>query len=307
LKTAIIVNPSSSGGRTMTLWGDIRDECRTRLGGLEEHTTACEGDATRIARQLAGTDTELIIVGGGDGTINEVINGLFNEKDKLINPEIKIGILSAGRGCDFIRSVGLPSEFREAMDVLIQPSFKKIDIGCALFKDEFGREQKRYFTNVVTAGLGGQVAKTANSLPKIIPPEIAYFYSVALRFVTSRPQFMNVFVDDVDVFDGACVNVFVANGGYSGAGMCWAPMAKLDDGIFEVIIVEPISKLNIVMSAHKLYDGSFISMAGVHHFSGKNIVIKTGDDIFLEMDGEQPGVAPAAFTLLPQILNIAVP
>jgi diacylglycerol kinase (ATP) len=301
-----LVNPSSSGGRTATLWGEIRDEVRTRLGGLEELTTTCAGDATRLARQIISTDTELIIIGGGDGTINEVVNGLFDENDKLINPEIKIGILSAGRGCDFIKSAGLPSDYREAVDVLIQPTFKKIDIGCALFKDEFGREQKRYFANVVTAGLGGEVAKMANSLPKFLPPELAYFYSVASRFVTSRPQFMNVYVDDQDIFDGPCVNVFIANGGYSGAGMCWAPMAKLDDGKFEVIVVEPISKLNILMSAHKLYDGSFISMSGVHHFQGEKVTIKTNDDVFLEMDGEQPGVAPAAFTLLPQVLNLAV-
>ena len=148
MKTAIIVNPSSSGGRTATLWGEIRDEVRTRLGGLEELTTSAAGDATRLARQVASTDTELIIVGGGDGTINEVINGLFDENDKLINPNIKVGILSAGRGCDFIKSAGLPADYREAVDVLIAPSFKKIDIGCALFKDEFGREQKRYFANV---------------------------------------------------------------------------------------------------------------------------------------------------------------
>jgi len=306
LKSAIIVNPASGGGRTLSMWKSIRDEVKGRLGELEEFMTTTTSDATRFATQVAMSDTELLIVGGGDGTINEVINGLFTEKNEPINPNLKLGILSAGRGCDFIKSVEIPENYREAVDVLVNPIFKKIDVGCAYFKDEFGREQKRFFLNIATAGLAGIVARKVNHTPRFVPPQIAYFGNVALSFLAAKGQLMKIHVDKQLVYDGACLNVFVANGSYSGAGMCWAPMAQVDDGKFEVIICEPMPKYQIVLSGHRMYDGTFINLPGIHHYQGKEITIETVDDVYLEMDGEQPGVAPVVYTILPRAIELAV-
>lgn len=307
MKAAIIVNPFSGGGRTARVWGEIRDEVRSRLGSIVEYTTSGPNDATRFATQIAGQDDyDLIIAGGGDGTVNEVVNGLFNEKGEALNPNLKLGILSAGRGCDFIRSVNIPNDYRKAVDILVNPIFQKIDVGSAFFKDEFGREQKRYFMNIACAGMAGVVARRCNKVPRTIPPELTYFGSVAASFLTARGQKMKVTVDKKVVFEGLCINVFVANGGYSGAGMCWAPMAKVDDNQFEIIVVEPLPKYKILLSAHKIYDGSFIGMSGVHHYKGKSVLVETLDDVYLEIDGEQPGVAPLACSLLPQALTLAV-
>jgi diacylglycerol kinase (ATP) len=288
------------------MWRQIRDEVKSRLGELQEFMTTSAGDATRFATQVAMGDTELLIVGGGDGTINEVINGLFTEQNEPINPNLKLGILSAGRGCDFIKSVHIPENYREAVDVLVNPSFKKTDVGCAYFKDEFGREQKRFFLNIATAGLAGLVARKVNRTPRVIPPQFAYFGNVALSFLGSKGQVMKITVDKKEVYDGSCMNIFVANGIYSGAGMCWAPMAKVDDGKFEVVIVEPIPKYQLILSGHRMYDGTFINMAGVHHYQGKEVIIETVDDVYLEMDGEQPGVAPVVYTILPKAIELAV-
>lgn len=307
MKAAIIVNPYSGGGRTARVWGEIRDEVRSRLGSIVEYTTGGPNDATRFATQIASQeDYDLVIAGGGDGTINEVVNGLFNDKDEAINPNLKLGILSAGRGCDFIRSVNIPNDYRKAVDILVNPTFRRVDVGCAFYKDEFGREQKRYFMNIACAGMAGQVAKSCNRMPRSIPPELSYFASVAGTFLTARGQKMKVTVDKSVVFEGLCLNVFVANGGYSGAGMCWAPMAKVDDDQFEVVIVEPLPKYKVLLSAHKMYDGNFIGMPGIHHFKGKIVLVESLDDVLLEMDGEQPGVAPLACSILPQALSLAV-
>lgn len=288
------------------MWREIRDEVRSRLGGLIEFSTAAPQDATRFAGEVAQSDSELLVIAGGDGTINEVINGLFDDNNEPLNPDLKLGILSAGRGCDFIRSLGIPNDYRDAVDLLINPTFKKVDAGCAFFKDEFGREQKRFFMNIACAGLAGLVAKKVNHTPRFIPPEIAYFGGVASAFLAARGQHIKVTVDKSTVFDGALLNVFVANGKYSGAGMCWAPMAEVDDGKFEVLVVEPIPKNRIILSAHRLYDGTFINMRGVHHHQGSSVVIETLDDVYLELDGEQPGVAPMACTVLPKALTFAV-
>src|SRR5258708_7425800 len=125
MKSAIIVNPFSGGRRTASMWRNVRDEVRSRLGGLEEYTTATAGDATRFAHQVAESGADVLIVAGGDGTINEVINGLFTEENVPIHPDLKIGVLSAGRGCDFIRSVEIPNDYRKAMDLLVDPVVRK--------------------------------------------------------------------------------------------------------------------------------------------------------------------------------------
>jgi diacylglycerol kinase (ATP) len=307
VKAAIIINPFSGGGRTARKWGEIRDEVRSRLGGVVEFSTTGPQDATRFATQIATQgEIDMLIIAGGDGSVNEVINGLFDNKNELINKNLKLGILSAGRGCDFIRSLNIPSDFRKAVDVLVDPFFQNVDVGCALFKDEFGREQRRYFINIACAGLAGIVAKKFNSLPRSIPPQLTYFGSVASSFFTAKGKIVKIFVDEEVVFEGLALNVFIANGSYSGAGMCWAPMAKVDDGKFEIIVVEPIPKYQILFSGHKMYDGTFVTMPGVHHFQGKAVIVETLDDVYLEMDGEQPGLAPLACTILPQILSFAV-
>jgi diacylglycerol kinase (ATP) len=288
------------------MWREIRDEVRGRMGGLIEFSTGAPSDATRFATEAAHSDTELLIIAGGDGTVNEVINGLFDEKNEPLNPKLKLGILSAGRGCDFIRSLNVPNDYRDAVDLLINPTFKQIDVGLAFFKDEFGREQKRYFANIACAGLAGLVAKRVNHTPRFLPPELAYFGGVASAFISAKGQNMKVTIDNNQVFEGALLNVFVANGKYSGAGMCWAHMAQIDDGTFEVVLAEPMPKSRIVLSAHRLYDGTFVNMSGVHHYRGQSVLIETLDDVYLEVDGEQPGVAPMACTVVPKALTFAV-
>lgn len=308
MKTAIIVNPFSGGGRTATMWGELRDETRSRLGGaLEEFTTKAPLDATRLASQVAHGDFDLVIAAGGDGTLNEVVNGLFDENNKPLNPNLKLGILSAGRGCDFIRSTNLPSEPRKAVDALINPKFEKIDLGSIFFKDEFGRDQKRLFINIACAGVAGRVAKQVSHTPRFLPPGLVYLSAVATNFLMSKPQKVTVYIDDAQVYSGPIVNVFVANGGYSGAGMCWTPDAKINDGLFEVIIAEPIPKLTALLQQHKIYDGTFLQLPGIHHYKGKKVSIDTKDDVLLEVDGEQPGLAPAVFSILPQALALALP
>ena len=158
-----------------------------------------------------------------------------------------------------------------------------------------------------SAGIAGLVAKKVSHTPKFLPPQLAYFGSAAAAFFSARMgQKMKITVDNKEVFDGPVLNVFVANGSYSGAGMCWAPMAQVDDGIFEVVVAEPVPKRTLFLSGHRLYDGTFINMTGVHHFRGKSILIETLDDVYLELDGEQPGVAPMGCTVLHKVLNLVV-
>jgi len=308
MKTAIVVNPNSGGGRTQARWAQIRTEVNSRLGGVEEFATNAPHDATRFAREVAEKkEYETLIAVGGDGTINEVINGLFDDQGQVINPELKIGIMSAGRGCDFIRSVGIPDSYREALGVFKNYKIQLCDVGLSVFKDEFGRECHRYFINIATAGLAGVVASKVSRSHKWIPPELVYFSAAAASFLSFKGQRMKVTVDGKIVHDGSCLNVFVANGAYSGAGMYWAPFSRVDDGHFDVVVVEALAKSRLFTSAHKIYDGTFIELPGVHTFKGQDVAVDSLDDVLLEMDGEQPGLAPVAFKIIPSALKLIVP
>lgn len=306
MKSAIIVNPSSGNGRTVKRWRDVRDEVRSRLGGLEEFVTSTITDATRFAKQIVAQDYELLIIAGGDGTINEVVNGLFSDENRIINDHLKVGVLSSGSGCDYIKSIGVPSDFRESVDLLINPRTQKVDVGMAFFKDEFGREKKKYFINSASAGLGGMVVHKISHVTKWLPASVAYFGAASTSFLKSKGQTMKVTVDDHVFFDGKCLNVFIQLGGYSGAGMHWAPSAKVNDGLFDVVLIGDLPKYRLLSSAHRLYDGTFINLPGVHSTTGSRVSVDSKDDVYLEVDGEQPGVAPAAYSILPQALNFVV-
>jgi len=307
MKTAIIVNPVAGNGKNKKMWGEIRDEVKSRIGELVEYNTSNIGDATRLAKEIALlNDIDLLIVAGGDGTLNEVVNGLINEKNEAVNPKIKLAVLSAGRGCDFARTLEAPDNYRQVVDMLIQPQTKAVDVGCGFLKDQFGRKQRRLFINMASVGLSGRVVEIVGHTSKFLPPEAAYFTSVAATFLTTKPPKLKVFADEKMVFEGNALNVFVANGKFSGAGMCWAPDAKIDDGLFDVVVVENIPKYKLLSAAQKLYNRKFLSMPGVYSYRAKSILVEGVSEVPIEMDGEQPGVTPFACTMLPQMLNFVV-
>lgn len=265
--------------------------------------TTKPGDATRFAKEAALSGIDSIVVVGGDGTLNEVVNGLINEDGSVIAPNLSIGLLSTGRGCDFGKSLLVPNDIRKGVDALVLPDIQNIDLGRATFKDDFGRQRTRYFLNVSSVGLAANVVKDINVLPPYWPASLKYFVAGARRFLTSPPFGVRLVIDDKEVFSGNALNIFVANGKYCGGGMNFAPDAKPGDGEFDVVVLGNIPKFKIVTSAHKLYDGSILGLKGVQLFRGKRIQVETTEKIDVEMDGEQPGQSPVSYDLLPSALK----
>lgn len=305
-RIALIANPVAGGASLDSSWGEVRDEVLSRLNGAEEYRTTKVGDATRFAKNISEQDFDLLVIAGGDGTLNEVVNGLFDDKGEVINPKLKLALLNTGRGCDFARSLGIVGKHRESLEVVLEPQFKTVDVGKAVFKDEFGRGQSRYFVNGASIGFSAFVAKKVNSTPRLIPSRIAYFGWAASGFLQAGGQKMRITVDGKVVNDRKCLAAFVCNGGYSGSGMHWSTKFKLDDGQFNLVVVEDLPKFRILVSGHRLYDGTFEDLPGISSYKGKKISIESRDDVYLEMDGEQPGLAPVTFEVLPQKLTFAV-
>ena len=286
MKSAVIINPKSASGNTVKMWRDIQASIQRSLGTIEVIMTEYPHHATSIARDIA-TKKELdcLIIMGGDGSIHEVINGLIDEKGNVINPNLKVGILNSGRGCDFIRTLGVPVIAGEAVSKLVDGHTKAVDVGqIKIHRD--GKTETHYFINSFSYGLGGEVAKNIQRNESMFSPTTTYFLASTMGFLKAKPFEVEFSINGEKPYKSDCMNVFVMNGRYSGGGMHWAPPARLDDGLLDLVVVEKISKFKLALVTPKVYDGTFFTVPEVKHNQVKSVRIKSSNDLSLEMDGE---------------------
>ncbi len=161
LKTQVIVNPESNKGKTRKKWNHIREALKSFLKEFKYEFTEKPLQAIEISRVALKEGTELVIGVGGDGTMNEIANG-FYENRKIINPEAALGIVPSGTGCDFTKSLNIPFRLKNALEVITQAPSSLIDIGRVSFRGNSGDEQERFFLNVSDFGIGGDVVKKVN-------------------------------------------------------------------------------------------------------------------------------------------------
>lgn len=225
----------------------------------------------------------------------------------MINPKLNIGLIGVGSGSDFIRSLGIPRNYRESLSVFKNYVIKKCDVGFAKFNDHQKKQQRRYFINIAGIGLAGLIPSKVHLLIPFMPPGLAYFLVVARYFLTFKKKKLTVTMDSNVKYEGNCFNLFIANLKYSGAGMCWAPEAKMDDGLLDVIIIDTLPKWRILAAPWKVYDGSLGELPGYHLFKTQQITIKSEEKVLLELDGEQCGMLPLTCTIIPQAINLIVP
>jgi diacylglycerol kinase (ATP) len=161
LKTQVIVNPESDQGKTRKRWKHIKEGLKSFLKEFKYEFTEKPLQAIEISRVAIKEGTELIVGVGGDGTMNEIANG-FYENQKIINPVVSLGIVPSGSGCDFTKSLNIPRGFKNALEVITQAPSSLIDVGRARFKSPSGEEEERFFVNVADFGIGGEVVKKVN-------------------------------------------------------------------------------------------------------------------------------------------------
>lgn len=304
IKTFVIVNPSSAGGATMKRWPRTSEKLERIIGKFDYGFTNAAGVATMMTMKAVKGGYEKIIAVGGDGTLHEVVQGLF-EDEEMINPDVIVGTLPSGTGIDFARTLKIAGDADEAMVRLRGGKFKKIDLGLVHFSDHNGMDGVRYLINMADVGLGGEVAERANNSPKVLGGFATYLFSSVISFASYKPKNVRIVLDD-EVLEETVTSIFVANGKYFGGGMFIAPPAELDDGWFDVIIVKGLSKWDVLSFAPRLYSGKLLTLPGVKHFRAKNIAVGSEEKILINLDGEQPGTTPVKFTILPGALKFKV-
>lgn len=305
LKTQVIVNPESAKGETRKRWTQIREGLKHFVHEFQYVFTERPLQAIDLARASLREGTELIIGVGGDGTLNEIANG-FYDGEKPVNAEATLGIIPSGSGCDLMRSLQIPSKLPEVMAILQGAPPVPIDIGKVHYRGADGLMTERYFLNVADFGLGGEVVREVNRrrLERKASSYVKCLATTVLRYKNKR---VHLRIDGRDLPRNEYLIGAVANGRVFGKGMKIAPEARLDDGLFDAVLVRGMKLFEFARQSWKLINGSHIGYRKVDLIRGRRVEAVPEDpaeNILLEMDGEQLGSLPATFELIPHGLLV---
>lgn len=302
-KVCFIVNPNSSNGSTGREWPDIRQRAGELLGPFESSLTTGPEHATQLAREAVRSGFDIVICVGGDGTFNEIINGLM-DPDGPPDREVHLGFIPRGTGCDFARSIPVPHDLDKALANILAGSVRCIDLGRLTYLDHEGRSASRYFHNVLSFGLGGEVDDRVNRTTKVFGGFVSFIWATLISILRYDKKLIHLSVDDCFDEDVTAWNVAVANGQYHGGGMWVAPGAAMDDGIFQVTVVGDLHTVDVFWSLPMLYNGKIYEHEKIIKLTGKRIVARASQRVLLDMDGEQPGQLPAVIEMAPSAINI---
>ena len=308
----VIVNPHSASGATRARWSGIASDIRTHFGPFNVAFTKSRGDGANLALRGVESGRRFIIACGGDGTVNEVANGILETGE-----DVELGVLPSGTGGDFRRSINIPHGTREAARALKTGDTKRVDVGRVTFQDHDGAEVSRYFLNVSSVGLAASIiervksSSSASWLPiQSLRGKASFALSTLQEIFGMDCATIRVRIDDSEEKSLNTINFCVANARYFGGGMLIAPEAKLDDGLFDVVNIGDLGTLKILLNAHTLYRGTHVNLPEVRVRHARRIEISSADptcEIHLETDGELPGKLPAVYEIVPTALRLRVP
>jgi len=304
----VIANPAAAHGRLGRQIPRLLRRLAEILPGFQYLETQKQGDGSLLARKALESGARLIVVAGGNGTVNEVADGLLSSgRPAQELPEL--GLIPVGVGIDFARSLALPKSMDEVFARLADNSRTRlVDAGRTQFRDPDGSARDRHFMNVASAGISAAVVGSVNGVRRGFLPGPAVFFAKTIG-ATMRYRFRPaiVHVDGELVSNEPTALIAVANGQFFGGGMAIAPDARLDDGKFDVVVVRGTSKLYLIDNMNRIYSGSHRSLPEVKIVRGRSVRIETPDDapaIPFEIDGETPGLGPLQMEIVPGALRI---
>ena len=298
-----IVNPAAGGHSIYREWPLISKHLTDKGLKFDHVYTEGVGHAIELAKAAANTDYRYIIAVGGDGTINEVVNGILSSNGSR---NTILGIVSAGTTCSFARSIGIPLDTINSCKLLT--SKNTIPIGVGLVEYKCGNEQlHRFFVNEADVGFGATVVEASKLMHNYFGRKINYLPHIlggigALLSYKNKRIAINV--DEKAEEICVCTMLVIANGTYFGGGMRVAPYAKPDDGLLDMILFGDMGKSEMMKVWSMTYNGRHISNKKVRLRQIKNLSIKSNEKVLVEADGELIGEGPASFSVLPSALHI---
>ncbi|HET7572355.1 MAG TPA: diacylglycerol kinase family protein [Gaiellaceae bacterium] len=300
--TVFLVNPASDNGVTGRRWPSLAN--RAAHLGLAGETRFSErpGHLIELAEAAARDGAALVVAVGGDGTLNEVVNGLVRAGG---GPEL--ATIPIGTGMDFVRTHRIPTRFEDAVRVAREGRAVPVDVGRVAYRAWDGSEASRCVANVGSVGMSAAVARRANGMSKVAGGRATFYYALVRVFLEWENTTVTVELDDGVRREGRMHDVIVANGQYHGGAMWLAPDAKPDDGLFDVVLIGDITKRDFVTTSPKIYRGTYLSHPKVEVLRSASVAVDGAERLPIELDGEQVGTTPARFEIVPAALRVRVP
>jgi diacylglycerol kinase (ATP) len=303
MRGLIVANPAAAAGSVGKRWNDHVRRVHACFGLFDVEFTKSRGDATHIVRKALADGVERIVAVGGDGTVNECLNGFAFAEGA---PErAQFAIFPLGTGGDLARSVGMRDA--DAESLAGQLSERVVDVGRITSLDG---KRVRHFLNVASFGASGLVVEKVNTTTKRFGAKASFMLGTLKGLTQYKNQRVRLRIDDDFEEEILANTVAIANGRYFGGGMMVAPAARLDDGQLEVVIIGDIGVGFFVRHSGKIYAGTHGELPEVRMLRGAAVTVTPlgqDSDIPVDCDGEEMGKAPVRFEVLPKRLTIVAP
>ena len=298
---SVIVNPAAGAGKTITKWPQIKHTLNDVGLHFKDSVTEAPGHAVELAKSAAKEGCDMVIAVGGDGTLNEVVNGLY-EAGSL--NDVMLGIVSTGTGADYVRTVGTPTDYEKACRCFVKPKRLVTDIGVV----EYVKNNafiKRAFVNFAGIGFDAEIVKATTQSYKALGSVPAYIMGMLSTLLVYKNRDVAMDFDGVNCNRRIC-SVIMSHGRYGGGGMLVAPNADPADGLLEVTVIDNITKLDLLWSFPRIYKGTHLTHPKVSVRKAREVTLRPSQPMPLQADGEYLGETPARFSVLPGTLSIAI-
>jgi YegS/Rv2252/BmrU family lipid kinase len=301
----VIVNPKAGSGKGLSDWPIISNQMNRNGIDFSCVFTERKYHAVELAVKAINDGYRKLVAIGGDGTINEIVNGLFIQQ-KVKPADVSLAVIPAGTGNDWLRMFGIPETYSKAVQSIVDHHTILQDVGLITFYETRIKHQ-RYMANVAGLGFDAMVNRLFNHLKD----EGRYSKNMYLRgtfrtLLSYHAKLFTVTVDDQLLFKGNVFSAAVGIGKYNGGGMNQMPNAVIDDGLFDVTIVKQLNPLKVLYHFRKLYNGKIYRIPKVLAQQGKRIVIDTQPESPIEIDGEAMGYSPFTFELIPKSIKVVI-
>jgi len=265
--------------------------------------TQRKNHATELTSKYIGRGFRNFIIAGGDGTVNEVVNGIFSQNEVPVK-DICIGLLPLGSGNDLCKMYNIPESFDKAVEVLKKGNISCQDIGRVSYYFK-NKKKSKFFVNIAGLGFDAFVTQRSNKWKEnYLKGKVLYMLALVSSLASYRSKKVKIISDGQLLLDSKVFSIAVGIGKYNGGGMMQVPDAIADDGFFDVTVIERMSKAEVIKNVKNLYDGSFVSNQKVKLFRMESLKIESDQKLLLEADGESLGFAPVDFDIFPRSLNI---
>lgn len=298
----VIVNPNAGHGKGEKDWTLIADILTRNRLEFHVQFTVARRHAILLTQEGIKDGHRKIIVVGGDGTMNEVVNGVFTQ-NYCPTTDITLAMITVGTGNDWGKLFGIPVNYEEAIGVICEYKVRLQDAGIVYYYNGTTRD-KRYFINIAGLGFDAVVVKRTNiQKDKGTKGKTMYLMNLLRSLLFYRHTRTSVEIDGLKIKNDV-FTISIGIGRFSGGGMMQTPKAIPDDGLFDITIIKKMTKGDLLMSLRRLYDGSILDHPKIEGYTGKDVLIDSDPLIHVEADGESLGHSPIEFNLQPKSINI---